>query len=213
MRQAGIDDYRAFALQVLQIVSDRPVSFEVFSGDIAGMEAQAHGINSWGRNVNVKIPITNTKVETTAPLVGRLSAQGVVCNVTAMFTLGQLQEIVQVLDPATAAILSVFSVRMRTLVLIQYPTCAPQLQSPKPNPERSCSGQARVNSLTYFKPKKWAATSLPLHMMSLISCLALARISPPSRWRLLQCFIRTHKLLGTQLTLASRRSRTYKGYF
>lgn len=112
MRQAGIDDYRAFALQVLQIVSDRPVSFEVFSGDIAGMEAQAHGINSWGRNVNVKIPITNTKVETTAPLVGRLSAQGVVCNVTAMFTLGQLQEIVQVLDPATAAILSVFSVRI-----------------------------------------------------------------------------------------------------
>ena len=53
MRQAGIDNYKAFALQVLQIVPDRPVSFEVFSDDIAGMEAQAHEINSWGRNVNV----------------------------------------------------------------------------------------------------------------------------------------------------------------
>ena len=76
------------------------------------MEAQAHEINSWGRNVNVKIPITNTRGETTAPLVGRLSAQGVVCNVTAIFTLGQLQEIVQVLDPATPAILSVFAGRI-----------------------------------------------------------------------------------------------------
>ena len=112
MRQAGIDDYKAFASQVLQIVPDRPVSFEVFSDDIAGMEAQAHEINSWGRNVNVKIPITNTRGETTAPLVGRLSAQGVVCNVTAMFTLRQLQEIVQVLDPATPAILSVFAGRI-----------------------------------------------------------------------------------------------------
>lgn len=112
MRQAGIDDYKAFALQVLQVVPDRPVSFEVFSDDIAGMEAQAHEINSWGANVNVKIPITNTKGETTAALVGRLSAQGVVCNITAMFTLGQLQEIVEVLDPLTPAILSVFAGRI-----------------------------------------------------------------------------------------------------
>lgn len=112
MRQAGIDDYKAFALQVLQVVPDRPVSFEVFSDDIAGMEAQAHEINSWGANVNVKIPITNTKGETTAALVGRLSAQGVVCNITAMFTLGQLQEIVEVLDPSTPAILSVFAGRI-----------------------------------------------------------------------------------------------------
>ena len=112
MRQAGIDDYKVFALQVLQVVPDRPVSFEVFSDDIAGMEAQAHEINSWAPNVNVKIPITNTKGETTAPLVGRLSAQGVVCNITAMFTLGQLQEIVDVLDPATPAILSVFAGRI-----------------------------------------------------------------------------------------------------
>lgn len=112
MRQAGIDDYKAFASQVLQVVPDRPVSFEVFSDDIAGMEAQAHEINSWGANVNVKIPITNTKGETTAALVGRLSAQGVVCNITAMFTLGQLQEIVEALDPSTPAILSVFAGRI-----------------------------------------------------------------------------------------------------
>ena len=112
MRQAGIVDYKAFALQVLQIVPDRPVSFEVFSDDIVGMEAQAHEVNSWGPNVNVKIPITNTKGETTASLVGRLSAQGVVCNITAMFTLGQMQEIVDVLNPATPAILSIFAGRI-----------------------------------------------------------------------------------------------------
>lgn len=137
MRQAGIDDYKAFALQVLQVVPDRAVSFEVFSDDIDGMEAQAHEINSWGANVNVKIPITNTKGQSTAPLVGRLSAQGVVCNITAMFTAGQLQEIVDVLDPKTPAILSVFAGRIADTEMDPVPhmRSAVAICTPKPKAE------------------------------------------------------------------------------
>ncbi len=112
MRQAGITDYKAFALDVLAIVKDRPVSFEVFADDIAGMEAQAFEIASWGKNVNVKIPITNTKGESTTELVGRLSAKGIICNITAIFTLKQLTEIVNVLDANTEAILSIFAGRI-----------------------------------------------------------------------------------------------------
>lgn len=112
MRQAGVQDYKAFALEVLKIVPDRPVSFEVFADDIAGMEAQALEIASWGKNVNVKIPITNTKGESTNELVGRLSSKGIICNVTAIFTLEQLKETVDVLDTNTPAILSIFAGRI-----------------------------------------------------------------------------------------------------
>ncbi|MCX6122167.1 MAG: transaldolase [Ignavibacteriales bacterium] len=112
MRQAGVNNYKSFALEVLKVVSDRPVSFEVFADDIAGMEAQALEIASWGKNVNVKIPITNTKGESTAALVERLSAKGVVCNITAIFTLAQVQGIVEILNPGTPAILSLFAGRI-----------------------------------------------------------------------------------------------------
>jgi len=112
MRQAGVSDYKSFALEVLRVISDRPVSFEVFADDIPGMETQAMEIASWGNNVNVKIPITNTKGESTAPLVKRLSDKGVICNVTAMFTLAQVQGIVDVLNPATPAIISIFAGRI-----------------------------------------------------------------------------------------------------
>ena len=112
MRQAGIQNYKSFALEVLQLVPDLPVSFEVFADDIPNMEAQALEIASWGKNVNVKIPITNTKGESTANLVKTLSDKGVICNITAMFTLEQVQEIVDVLNPNTPAILSIFAGRI-----------------------------------------------------------------------------------------------------
>lgn len=112
MRRAGVDGYKAFALDALKIVSGRPISFEVFADEFGEMERQAMEIASWGANVNVKIPITNTKGESAAPLVERLSGNGVVVNVTAMFTLEQVEEIVGVLDPGTPAILSVFAGRV-----------------------------------------------------------------------------------------------------
>lgn len=112
MRQAGIQDYKGFAIEVLKIVTDRPVSFEVFADEIQEMEKQAIEIATWGKNVNVKIPITNTRGESTASLVERLSAIGIICNVTAIFTISQLQEIVNILDPKTPAILSIFAGRI-----------------------------------------------------------------------------------------------------
>lgn len=112
MRKAGVADYKSFAIEALNIVTDRPISFEVFADDFDEMEAQALEIASWGDNVNVKIPITNTKGDSAVPLVGRLSGKGVVVNVTAMFTLDHVRPVIDVLDAETPAILSVFAGRV-----------------------------------------------------------------------------------------------------
>jgi transaldolase len=137
MRQAGVTNYKAFALNVLSIVTDRPVSFEVFADDIATMEVQAHEIASWGKNVNVKIPITNTLGESTAALVGRLSAAGIVCNVTAMFTLNHVRAITEVLDANTPAILSIFAGRIADTGVDPVPLMrdAVEIACAKPNAE------------------------------------------------------------------------------
>jgi transaldolase len=112
MRKAGISDYRAFAAEVLSLIPDRPVSFEVFADDFGEMEAQAREIASWGRNVNVKIPVTNTRKEFSGPLVERLSKAGVMLNVTAVMTLDQIERITERLDSKTPAIISVFAGRI-----------------------------------------------------------------------------------------------------
>jgi transaldolase len=112
MRKAGIADYVAFSRDALRIVPDRPISFEVFSDDFSEMEMQALEIASWGSNVFVKIPITNTRGESAAPLVSRLSAAGVQLNVTAILTETQVAEIAAVLSPRTACYVSVFAGRI-----------------------------------------------------------------------------------------------------
>ena len=112
MRKAGITDYKKFALAILSQIRQKPISFEVFSNEIDAMEEQAMEISSWGKNVNVKIPITNTKGKSTVDLVGRLSKRGIICNITAIFTIQQLKGILNVLDPNTPAILSVFAGRI-----------------------------------------------------------------------------------------------------
>ncbi len=112
MRKAGIRDYGEFAREVLQAVPDRPVSFEVFADEFGEMEAQAREIASWGRNVNVKIPVTNTKGMFCGPLIERLSHAGIVVNVTAVMTLDQVSAITKCLAPGTPAIVSVFAGRI-----------------------------------------------------------------------------------------------------
>ena len=112
MRKAGIGDYKSFALQVLNVVKDRPVSFEVFADDYGTMEQQALEIASWGKNVNVKIPVTNTKGEFCGPLVERLSRAGVQLNVTAVMTLQQVRAVTERLSMETPAIVSVFAGRI-----------------------------------------------------------------------------------------------------
>ncbi|HEX3470596.1 MAG TPA: transaldolase [Silvibacterium sp.] len=112
MRKAGIRDYEAFGRKLLRAIPDRPVSLEVFADDIDGMEAQALAIAGWGRNVNVKIPVTNQAGEFMGPLIQRLSSSGVVLNITAILTLDQVERVAQALDPATPAIVSVFAGRI-----------------------------------------------------------------------------------------------------
>ena len=112
MRKAGVADYRSFALDVLKAIPDRPVSFEVFADDFAEMEKQAHEIASWGRNVNVKIPVTNTRGEFSGPLIERLSRAGISVNVTAILALDQVRRVTERLAADTSAIVSVFAGRV-----------------------------------------------------------------------------------------------------
>jgi transaldolase len=112
MRKAGVTDYETFARKVLATVPDRPVSFEVFADDSDGMVEQARAIAAWGPNVNVKIPVIDTQGKSTSEVVRALSSNGVVLNVTAIFTLDQVQAVADALDPQTPAIVSVFAGRI-----------------------------------------------------------------------------------------------------
>ena len=112
MRKAGVTDYKTFALDVLKVVTDRPVSFEVLADEFNEMEDQAMEIASWGSNVNVKIPVTNTKGEFSGPLIRRLAQKGVHLNITAVMTLEQVSAVVNHLMPETPASISVFAGRI-----------------------------------------------------------------------------------------------------
>lgn len=112
MRKAGIQDYKAFAHQVLEAIPDRPISFEVFADEFDEMERQALEIASWGKNVSVKIPVTNTRKESAGPLIERLSKAGVALNVTALTTLEQVRDVTARLAPDVPAIISVFAGRI-----------------------------------------------------------------------------------------------------
>lgn len=112
MRKAGIQDYKAFALQVLEAIPDRPISFEVFADEFNDMERQALEIASWGKNVSVKIPVTNTRKEFAGPLIERLSKAGVALNVTALTTLEQVRSVTTHLAADVPAIISVFAGRI-----------------------------------------------------------------------------------------------------
>jgi transaldolase len=112
MRKAGVSDYKTFAMAVLEAVPDRPVSFEVFADDFEEMERQALEIASWGRNVYVKIPVTNTRGEFSGPLIQRLTRAGVQVNVTAVLTLRQVKAITAHLAPGSPSIISVFAGRI-----------------------------------------------------------------------------------------------------
>ncbi len=107
-RAAGVTDYEQFCREALEIADGLPISFEVFSDEWDEMERQARKIASWGSNVNVKIPVTNTNGESAAPLVRKLSDSGIVCNVTAVFTQEQVATLLAAVNPNDEMIVSVF---------------------------------------------------------------------------------------------------------
>ena len=112
MRKAGIQDYAGFANQALKIVKGKPISFEVFTDELDEMLLQAQTIASWGDNINVKIPVSNSKGVSTYDLVGQLSSEGIIVNVTAVFTDDQIKNLVSVIDKDCPAIISVFAGRI-----------------------------------------------------------------------------------------------------
>jgi transaldolase len=135
MRKAGITDYEAFARDILTAIPDRPISFEVFADEFDEMERQAERIATWGENVYVKIPVTNTRGESAAPLVERLAGRGVKQNVTALMTLGQVREITAALAHGPAANISVFAGRVADTGVDPLPMMREALEIMRPYPQ------------------------------------------------------------------------------
>jgi transaldolase len=112
MRKAGLTDFEAFARDILQTITVKPLSLEVFSDDFPEMKRQGLKINGWGKNVYVKIPITNTRNESSLPLIKELANEGVKLNVTAILTLEQVKGVAAALNPKVPAVVSVFAGRI-----------------------------------------------------------------------------------------------------
>lgn len=112
MRAAGVKNYEAFAHEILEVVTDRPISFEVFADEFCEMERQAHKIAGWAKNVYVKIPVTNTRRESSMDLIRRLAHSGVKVNVTAMLTLEQVCDASAALAGGAPSVVSVFAGRI-----------------------------------------------------------------------------------------------------
>jgi transaldolase len=137
MRKAGISDYQAFAKDILRAIPDRPISFEVFSDDMGEMRRQALQIAEWGRNVYVKIPVTNTKGQPSTQLIHELAEKGVRMNVTALMTLAQVRDVSHAIRGMAPACISVFAGRVADTGRDPVPvmTAAVELIAPYPNQE------------------------------------------------------------------------------
>jgi transaldolase len=137
MRKAGVSNYESFARELLKSVTDRPVSFEVFADDFDAMIAQGRKIATWGDNVNVKVPVSNTRGEFAGPVLRALSAERVVLNVTAIMTVDQVRAVAAALDPNVPAIISVFAGRIADTGIdpIPHMTACKEVLSSRPKAE------------------------------------------------------------------------------
>lgn len=135
MRKAGITDYKAFALDILETIHDRSISFEVFADEFDEMEEQAREIASWGDNVVVKIPVTNTKGQFAGPLIKQLASDGIPLNITAILTAKQIEAVAACLSKDTYAIVSVFAGRVADTGLDPIPLMQQGLKILKPLPK------------------------------------------------------------------------------
>ena len=135
MKKVGITDYEAFARDLLESIPDRPISLEVFADDFDEMERQARKIASWGSNVYVKIPVTNTRAESAAPLVAKLTREGIQLNVTALLTLDQVHEICSALAGGAPACISVFAGRVADTGRDPVPMMAEAVDIMRPHPQ------------------------------------------------------------------------------
>jgi transaldolase len=134
MRKAGVKDYETFAREILELVPDRPISFEVFSDDFDEMEQQALQISSWGENVYVKVPVTNTAGEPSAGVVRRLADRGVKLNVTALMTPAQVADVAGWLAGGPSSYVSVFAGRIADSGRDPVPLMVESLELIRPHP-------------------------------------------------------------------------------
>ena len=128
MRKAGITNYKEFSLDILSIIKDKSLSLEVFSDDINIMEEQALEIASWSKNVYVKIPITNTKGESTYKLIENLGKKGVNINVTAIMTIEQVKHILPAISQCPFGYVSIFAGRISDTGVDSLPTMIEEIE-------------------------------------------------------------------------------------
>jgi len=135
MRRSGVSDYEGFARKLLEHITDRPVSFEVFADEHHEMVRQARLIASWGDNVYVKIPVTDTRGKSTAAVVRELTDSGVHLNVTALMTLAQVEAVTSTLADGPRAVISVFAGRVADTGIDPVPLMRAALETMAPHPE------------------------------------------------------------------------------
>ena len=164
MRKAGVEDYQAFARDMLDAIPDRPISFEVLADDPAEMERQAFRIGEWGANVYVKIPITNTRRESMAPLMRKLSSHGVQVNATALLTLDQVRIAADALSGGAASNISIFAGRIADTGRDPIPIMEKALEILRPDPRME---------LIWASPREplnvWQADAMGCHIITATS--------------------------------------------
>lgn len=154
MKKAGVNDYEAFAKQVLGEITDMDISFEVFSDEFDQMEREARKIHSWGKNLYVKIPVTNTKGEPSAPLIKKLSGEGFRLNVTAILTAHQVQQVTDALSADADSIVSVFAGRIADTGVDPEPMMKECLKIMKPKPRAELLWASCRETLNIFQVER-----------------------------------------------------------
>ena len=154
MKKAGITDYKKFAKDVLGQIKIKPISFEVFSDDFLEMEKQALEIASWGQNVYVKIPITNTKKESSISLIENLSKKNIKLNITAIMNLDQVKSVISVLNNQTPSIISVFAGRIADTGRDPIPLMKKCLDAMKENPRSELLWASSRELLNIFQAEE-----------------------------------------------------------
>jgi transaldolase len=134
MRKAGISDFESYCRIILKEITDMPISFEVFADDFEEMKRQALNIASWGKNVYVKIPITNTKGISSIPLIQDLSSKGLKLNITAIMTVDQVKNVMEVISKNVSSYISVFAGRIADTGVDPVPMMSECLALVKTNP-------------------------------------------------------------------------------
>lgn len=154
MKKAGVANYEKFSRSLLNQVTDKPISFEVFADDKKNMKIQAKKIASWGKNVYVKIPITNSKGESTIDLISELTKENIKCNITAVFTPEQIEETKNAIHNETNSIISVFAGRIADTGIDPIPTINQALDLCKSRPNIEILWASTREILNLFQAEK-----------------------------------------------------------